>query len=129
MCDLKKYFIIFKQCASCRLRRLRARLHSGFLRGRAVDVDRAYDDGAPEHEARTFETGGTHGCWDLLPEIETKVIVVSGKVDEERSPAGIAASVAERLPNGSYIELRSGNHLTPFITPDVIADLLRDALA
>jgi len=84
---------------------------------------------APEHEARTFETGGTHGFWDLLPEVETKVIVVSGKVDEERSPAGIAASVAERLPNGSYIELEAGNHLTPFITPDVIADLLRDTLA
>jgi pimeloyl-ACP methyl ester carboxylesterase len=83
---------------------------------------------APEHEARTFETGGTHGFWDVLPEIETKVIVVSGRVDEERSPAGIAASVAERLPNGSYIELPDGNHLTPFIAPDVIADLLRDTL-
>ena len=84
---------------------------------------------APEHEARTFETGGTHGFWDLLPEVEARVIVVSGKVDEERSPAGIAASVAERLPNGSYIELTAGNHLTPFITPDVIADLLRDTLS
>ena len=83
---------------------------------------------APEHEARTFETGGTHGFWDLLPEVETRVIVVSGKVDEERSPAGIAAGVAERLPNGSFIELAAGNHLTPFITPDVIADLLRDTL-
>jgi pimeloyl-ACP methyl ester carboxylesterase len=102
-----------------------------------ADILRAYvehgfapigDGCAPEHEARTFETGGTHGFWDLLPEVETRVIVVSGKVDEERSPAGIAASVAERLPNGSYIELTAGNHLTPFITPDVIADLLRDTL-
>ena len=82
----------------------------------------------PEHEARTFETGGTHGFWDVLPEVDTRVVVVSGKVEEERSPAGIAASVAERLPNGSYIELTTGNHLTPFITPDVIADLLRDTL-
>ena len=84
---------------------------------------------APEHEARTFETGGTHGFWDLLPEVQTKVVVVSGKVEEQRSPAGIAAGVAERLPNGSYIELTSGNHLTPFIAPDDIVQLLRDHLS
>ena len=82
-----------------------------------------------EHEARTFETGGTHGFWDALPEVQTQVVVVSGKVDEERSPAGIASSVAERLPNGSYIELTAGNHLMPFIDPDIIADLLRDTLS
>ncbi len=83
---------------------------------------------SPEHEARTFETGGTHGFWDLLPEVETRVIVVSGRVEEERSPAGIAAGVAERLPNATYLELSSGNHLTPFISPDETAQLLRDHL-
>lgn len=83
---------------------------------------------APEHEARTFETGGTHGFWDLLPEVETRVVVMSGKVDDERSPAGIAAGIAERLPNASYIELAGGNHLTPFIDPDAIARLLREHL-
>lgn len=83
---------------------------------------------APEHEARTFETGGTYGFWDLLPEVETRIIVVSGEVDEERSPAGIAAGIAERLPNASYIELAGGNHLTPFISPDEIAQLLRNEL-
>ncbi len=82
----------------------------------------------PEHEARTFETGGTHGFWDLLPEVETRVVVVSGEVDEKRSPAGIAAGIAERLPNGSSVELAGGNHLTPFTDPEAIVRLLREHL-
>ncbi len=83
---------------------------------------------APEHEARTFEMGGTHNLYDRLPEIETRVVVVSGKVEVERSPAGIAERVAERLPNGTYIELPAGNHLTPFMDPDATAQLIRDAV-
>jgi len=83
---------------------------------------------APEHEARTFETGGTHRGWDLLPEIETRVVVVSGRVEQERSPAGIARGVAERLTNGTYIELSTGNHLSPFIDPAESAQLIVDAL-
>ena len=80
---------------------------------------------APEHEARTFEMGATHDLFERLPEIETRVVVVSGKVDIERSPAGIAKRVAERLPNGTYIELTAGNHLSPFIDPDETAELIR----
>ena len=41
----------------------------------------------PEHEARTFDTGGAHSTWIVLHEIETRVVVVDGKV---RS-VGIAA--------------------------------------
>jgi pimeloyl-ACP methyl ester carboxylesterase len=83
---------------------------------------------APEHEARTFEMGATHDLFERLPEIETRVVVVSGKVDIERSPAGIAKRVAERLPNGTYIELTAGNHLSPFIDPDETADLIRSVI-
>jgi pimeloyl-ACP methyl ester carboxylesterase len=83
---------------------------------------------APEHEARTFEIGATHDLFDLLSEIETRVIVVSGKVETERSPAGIAERVAERLPNGTFIELEAGNHLSPFIDPDESAQLILDAI-
>lgn len=81
-----------------------------------------------EHEARTFETGATHDVFQHLPEIETRVVVVSGKVEVERSPAGIAEGVADRLPNGTFIELPTGNHLTPFIEPDVATQLILDAL-
>lgn len=83
---------------------------------------------APEHEARTFEQGATHDLYERLPDIETRVVVVSGKVETERSPAGIAERVADRLPNGSYIELAAGNHLSPFIDPDETAQLIRDAV-
>lgn len=83
---------------------------------------------APEHEARTFEMGATHDLFDRLPEIETRVVVVSGKVETERSPAGIAERVADRLPNGAYIELPAGNHLSPFIDPAETAQLIRDAV-
>lgn len=92
------------------------------------------DDGVtlrctPEHEARTFETGATHTLWDLLPDIDTRVVVVSGHIEVERSPAGIAAGISERLPDSTYIELAEGNHLSPFIDPDGMADLIRDAVA
>ena len=83
---------------------------------------------APEHEARTFEMGATHDLFDRLPEITTRVVVVSGKVETERSPAGIAERVADRLPNGTYIELPAGNHLSPFIDPDETAQLIAHAV-
>jgi len=80
----------------------------------------------PEHEARTFDTGGTHTTWAELPEIETKVVVVAGKVDEF-GPAAIAREIAEALPNATYIEHDEWNHFTPFIDPAAMAGLIRDA--
>jgi pimeloyl-ACP methyl ester carboxylesterase len=80
----------------------------------------------PEHEARTFDTGGTHATWAVLPEIRTKAVVVAGKVDEF-GPAAIAEEIAERLPNASYVEHDEWNHFTPFIDPAAMADLVRDA--
>ncbi len=80
----------------------------------------------PEHEARTFDTGGLHTTWAELPEIETRVIVVAGKVDEA-GPAAIARGVADRLPNATYVEHDEWNHFTPFIEPTAMADLIRDA--
>ena len=80
----------------------------------------------PEHEARTFDTGGTHTTWGVLPEIETTVVVVAGKVDEF-GPAAIAREIAEALPNASYVENDAWNHFTPFIDPVGMAELVRDA--
>ena len=80
----------------------------------------------PEHEARTFDTGGTHTTWSVLPEIETRVVVVAGKVDEF-GPAAIAREIAEALPNASYVEHDDWNHFTPFIDPHAMAELVRDA--
>jgi pimeloyl-ACP methyl ester carboxylesterase len=80
----------------------------------------------PEHEARTFDTGGAHSTWSILPEIETRVVVVAGKVDEF-GPAAIARDIAEALPNASYVEHDEWNHFTPFIDAVAMAALVRDA--
>jgi pimeloyl-ACP methyl ester carboxylesterase len=81
----------------------------------------------PEHEARTFDTGGTHSTWSVLPEIGTRVVVVAGKVDEF-GPAAIAREIAEALPNADYVEHDEWNHFTPFIDPAAMAELVREAV-
>ena len=80
-----------------------------------------------EHEARTFDTGGTHTTWAELPEIETKVVVVAGKVDEF-GPAAIAREIAEAVPNGSYVQNDAWDHFGPFIEPGAMAQLVREAV-
>lgn len=80
----------------------------------------------PEHEARTFDTGGTHTTWNDLPEISTKVVVVAGRV-EEFGPASIARGIAEQLSNADYVHDDEWNHFTPLIDPAAMATVIRDA--
>lgn len=102
---------------------LEAYVHFGFAEG---------EDGMvhlkcrPETEAGTFEIGGTHRTWDLLPEIETPVLVVAGVV-QEMQPSAIAAQVAERLPNGRYLQLDHLDHFGPMTHPAEVAELVLDA--
>ena len=79
----------------------------------------------PEHEARTFEQGAIHTAWDLLPEIDTRVVVV-GSGDGE-GPARIAPEIAERLPNATFVEWPTANHFGPFVDPVGTARLIADA--
>jgi pimeloyl-ACP methyl ester carboxylesterase len=81
----------------------------------------------PEHEARTFEMGGTHPVWALLPEIHTRVVVVSG-APQEHTPAAIARPIAERLPNATYVELGHLDHFGPMVRPGEIAELVAAAV-
>jgi pimeloyl-ACP methyl ester carboxylesterase len=80
----------------------------------------------PEHEARTFDTGGRHTTWSVLPEIDTPVIVLAGRVDEF-GPAAIAGEVAARLPNATYQARDDWNHFAPFIEPGAMAAVIADA--
>ena len=77
----------------------------------------------PETEAQTFETGGEHRTWDVLTEIRTPVLVIAGRV-EPMQPSNIAAGVAERLPNGTYLERPELDHFAPMTHPDEIAALV-----
>jgi pimeloyl-ACP methyl ester carboxylesterase len=82
----------------------------------------------PEHEARTFETGGLHPLWTSLPEITTRVVVVAGKV-QELSPSHVAAEIAERLPSATYVELAHLDHFGPMTHPEEIAEIVAAAAA
>ena len=56
----------------------------------------------PEIEAGTFELGGKHDTWSLLPSIETPVLVLAGRPDgrnhRQRSPGCPAPPWAVRRP-------------------------------
>ena len=80
----------------------------------------------PETEARTFDMGGGHSTWALLPEIDTPVTVVAGQV-EEFGPYAIASKIAERLPNATYLERNDWDHFAPFVDPAGIAALISAA--
>ncbi len=77
----------------------------------------------PDIEAATFDMGGVHRTWDVLPEITTPVLVVAGKV-EPMQPSNIAAGVAERLPHGSYLEFDEVDHFAPMTHPEHMADVI-----
>ncbi len=81
----------------------------------------------PEHEARTFENGGRHRTWDVLPEVTTRVVVATGIV-EESGPSAIARPIAERLPNSIYVEIPTLNHFGPFVDPGRMASLIAEAV-
>jgi pimeloyl-ACP methyl ester carboxylesterase len=99
------------------------------LRAYVTHGFRPSDDGvtlkcSPEHEARTFEAGTSDRTWELLPDITTRVVVVAGKV--EPGPSAFAAAIADRLPNGSYVELADLDHFGPMTNPGLLAELVAE---
>lgn len=82
----------------------------------------------PEHEARTFEQGSSHGLWEQLGEVTVPVVVVGGRVDARNPPAAFAELVADRLPAGEYHRLTHLDHFGPMTHPDEVADLIADAV-
>lgn len=82
----------------------------------------------PEHEARTYETGGGHGVWEDLPSIQTPVWVISG-LPAPFQPSAIAIQVAERLPRSTYVQYDEMGHFGPLEHPHAIATLVETTLA
>jgi pimeloyl-ACP methyl ester carboxylesterase len=81
----------------------------------------------PEHEALTFEGGAQHRTWDVLGEIETRVVVIGS--GDEGGPGRVAEPIAEQLPNSLFIKQPDANHFGPFVDPQGTADLIADLAA
>jgi pimeloyl-ACP methyl ester carboxylesterase len=81
----------------------------------------------PEHEARTFDNGGNHATWAVLPDIRTPVTVMAGNADAG-GPGMIAGPVAEQLPNARLVQRDDWNHFTPFVDPGAMAAEIRSVL-
>lgn len=77
----------------------------------------------PEYEAEIFMGGRDNGVWALLPEIDTRCIVVGGEV-QERQPSSSTEAVADRLPNGKYVPDTDQTHFGPFSHPAALAALV-----
>ena len=75
---------------------------------------------APEHEARTYETGGIAPEWHELPTITVPTWVLCG-MPEPFQPSRFAASVANQLGNCTYVQWDEMGHFGPFTHPDAIA--------
>jgi pimeloyl-ACP methyl ester carboxylesterase len=79
----------------------------------------------PETEAGTFEQSAFHGTWEVLGQIAIPVLVVAGRLAENQ-PSNIAASIAERLPSGTYLQRDDLDHFGPMTHPHEVAALVAD---
>lgn len=82
----------------------------------------------PEHEARTYETGGTSGAWDSLPDITTSVWVLSGAIAPFQ-PSTFAINVAERIPASTYVRWDEVGHFGPLEKPELIVQYVTSVVA
>ena len=82
----------------------------------------------PEHEARTYETGGTSGAWDSLPSIATRVWVLSGAIAPFQ-PSTFAITVAERIPASTYVRWDEVGHFGPLEKPELISQYVTTVVA
>lgn len=79
----------------------------------------------PEHEARTYETGGTSGAWGMLGSVLVPVWVVSG-APAPFQPSSFARAVAGQIPGSTYVQYDELGHFGPLEAPDMIATLVEN---
>ena len=82
----------------------------------------------PEHEARTYETGGLHGTWDDLERVTVPTWVIAG-APAPFQPSGIAGRIAERIPGATYVQFDEMGHFGPLEKPSTVATLVESTLA
>lgn len=82
----------------------------------------------PEHEARTYETGGSHGTWEDLARVSVPTWVIAG-AQAPFQPSSIAPRIAELVPNARYVQYDDMGHFGPLENPHALATLVRATLA
>ena len=83
---------------------------------------------APEHEARTYDTGGIHETWNSLPDLHVPTWVI-GSTPQQFQPSSIAEQIASLLPQGHYEEWPEVSHFGPLEDPARFAAFLASRLA
>lgn len=74
----------------------------------------------PEHEARTYETGGAHGTFERLGDLRVPARYLSGRV-EPGQPSAVTELLARRTPGADYHRIDHVGHFGPMEDPHAIA--------
>jgi len=74
----------------------------------------------PEHEARTYETGGAHGTFERLGDLRVPARYLSGRV-EPGQPSAVTELLAQRTPGADYHRIDHVGHFGPMEDPGAIA--------
>lgn len=80
---------------------------------------------SPEHEARTYETGGIDEIWENLAKLTVPTWVISG-VELPNSPATIAKFIAEAIPSSHFVRYDDLTHFGPMQDPGRFAKAIRE---
>jgi len=80
---------------------------------------------SPEHEARNFEMGADHDTSSQLKNLQVPTWVVSG-AQQPAQPSGLAAQIANQIPNAKFIEWSDLGHFGPMQQPSRLAKLIRE---
>ena len=79
---------------------------------------------APEHEARTFETGGIHETWEDLGKLQVPSWFVSGAFIEH-SPSSFTEMISNCVDGSTYVQWNDLGHFGPMQNSKRFADLIR----
>lgn len=100
---------------------LRAYVEHGFQPtpdGRAIELRCR-----PDYEADVFVGSMENSVWDLLPQVETSVVVIAGRVEDNQPSRYIEATI-DRLPDATFVSLPHQTHFGPFSDPGEFAELI-----
>jgi pimeloyl-ACP methyl ester carboxylesterase len=74
-----------------------------------------------EIEGTVFANSASLNIWDALPNIRVPVLVIAGQYTEGFLDM-VAHGVAQRVPNGRFVQMPDAGHLAPMERPDAVAE-------